>query len=83
MTDFRLYSTAEIAELFGVDRHVIYKYRDSGLLKMRKMGHGWKSSRAEIEEFLQATAGKDVSSEDKIILEGMKKSAECLDGTGA
>lgn len=62
----KLYDISELTKIFGVDRHVIYKYRESGLLKARKIGKSWRSSGDEIREFYRVTAGKDISNEMKM-----------------
>ena len=62
----KLYRTSELEELLGVDRHVIYRYREAGLLKMRKVKNSWRSSGEEIREFYKLTEGLDISNELKI-----------------
>ena len=66
--DLKLYDTHELEEILGVDRHVIYKYRESGLLKARKVNKSWRSSGMEIREFYRVTAGKDISNFTKMVI---------------
>ncbi len=74
LQELKLYRMPEMEKLLGTDRHTIVKLINSGLLKARKMGHGWRSSGQEIKEFYATTAGMDISNENKIILAGQQKS---------
>ena len=71
--ELRLYKMPEMEKLMNTDRHTIAMYIKAGLLKARKMGHGWKSSGEEIREFYRTTVGMDLSNENKIILASQKK----------
>lgn len=66
--DLKLYDIHELEEIFGVDRHVIYKYRESGLLKARKVNKSWRSSGMEIRDFYRVTAGRDISNYTKMVI---------------
>lgn len=73
--DLKLYDIHELEEIFGVDRHVIYKYRESGLLKARKINKSWRSSGSEIKEFYRVTEGKDISNFTKMVIVAKQNAA--------
>lgn len=83
--DVRLYYTEDLQKLLGCDRHKIYQFIKSGLLKCRKVGRSWASSGDEIKEFYRVTQGMDLSNDKKIILAGQflrkQKSGRCADRT--
>lgn len=77
----KLYNVEEIADILGTDRHLVYLLRDYELLKMVKLGRGWKTSEAELDRFIQWSLdrfiqwslGRSLSNEDEIRYEAKRK----------
>lgn len=64
----KFYTTADIAEMFHVDRHLVGHWRNTGLLLSRKLGNSWVSTEDEINRFLQLTVGMDIGNRQKCLL---------------
>lgn len=73
----KLYNVEEIAGILGTDRHLVYLLRDYELLKMVKLGRGWKTSEAELDRFIQWSLGRSLSNEDEIRYEANRKTLKC------
>lgn len=73
MTNY--YTTAEIAKMLHVDRHLVGHWRTTGLLSARKLGNNWISTENEINRFLDLTAGLDIGNLQKcrIAAQSIKK----------
>lgn len=65
MSDYWL-TTQEIEEASGFDRHMIYLFRDYGLLAMSKHGRSYGTTPTELKRFLDWTLGKKLSNETDI-----------------
>lgn len=52
MTEIKLYTTEEAAQLLKVTRRSIYTYLKSGKLEAVKIGNGWRISQEALEKFL-------------------------------
>ncbi len=59
------YTTAEIAEMLHVDRHLVGHWRNTGLLSARKLGNNWISTDEELRRFMDLTAGHDIGNLQK------------------
>lgn len=73
----KLYNVEEIADILGTDRHLVYLLRDYELLKMVKLGRGWKTSEAELDRFIQWSLGRSLSNEEEIRYEAKRKTLTC------
>mgnify|MGYP003081988366 FL=1 len=83
--NIQLIDTDEIAKRLHCGPKRVGWYRRAGLLKYRKFGKLCLTTEAEYAEFIQMTAGMDLSSKMKIRLAGleMKKSAPSVESKGA
>ena len=52
MTEIKLYTPEETAQLLKVTRRSIYTYLKSGKLEAVKIGNGWRISQEALEKFL-------------------------------
>ena len=52
MTEIKLYTPKEAAQLLKVTRRSIYTYLKSGKLEAVKIGNGWRISQEALEKFL-------------------------------
>ena len=52
MTEIKLYTPEEAAQLLKVTRRSIYTYLKSGKLEAVKIGNGWRISQKALEKFL-------------------------------
>jgi len=52
MTEIKLYTPEEAAQLLKVTRRSIYTYLKSGKLEAVKIGNGWRISQEALEKFL-------------------------------
>lgn len=52
MTEIKLYTPEEAAQLLKVTRRSIYTYLKSGNLEAVKIGNGWRISQEALEKFL-------------------------------
>lgn len=67
----KIYTTSDLCNLLKVNRSKIQALRESGLLKARKLGKGFITTEDELKEFMDLTAGLDLSSKQKIKIVGM------------
>lgn len=67
----KVYTTSDLCILLKVNRSKIQALRESGLLKARKLGKGFITTEDELKEFMDLTAGLDLSSKQKIKIVGM------------
>lgn len=83
--NIQLIDTEEIANRLHCGPERVGWYRRAGLLKYRKFGKLCLTTEAEYAEFIQMTAGMDLSNKMKIRLAGleMKKSAQSVESKGA
>jgi predicted site-specific integrase-resolvase len=58
---FKYYKTQEIADLLQVSRKQVGRWRQTGLIKMTKAGHGYVCREEELVRFLESIDGEDVS----------------------
>lgn len=66
-----IYTTNDLCKLLKVNRSKIQWLRESQLLKARKLGKGFITTEDELKEFMELTAGLDLSSKKKIEIVGM------------
>ncbi len=53
MTEIKVYTVDEVAELLHVTRRTVYSYVKAGSLKATKIGKYWKITVKNLEEFLE------------------------------
>ena len=66
-----IYTTSDLCKIQKVNRSKIQWLRESQLLKARKLGKGFITTEDELKEFMELTAGLDLSSKKKIEIVGM------------
>ena len=82
--NIQLIDTEEIAKRLHCGPERVGWYRRAGLLKYRKFGKLCLTTEAEYAEFIQMTAGMDLSNKMKIRLAGMQiKKAQSFEGHSA
>lgn len=64
----KVYTTAELAELFHCNRRNIGKMRKYGLLHGIRVGHGYKFSEEEVNQFLEKYMGYSLRNDYEIRL---------------
>ena len=52
MSDFKLYTIDEIADILKVTQRTVYNYIKSGSLKALKIGKYWRVKHEDLERFL-------------------------------
>ena len=52
MTELKVYTIDEVADLLQVTRRTVYNYIKSGKLKARKIGKYWRVTSKALEELL-------------------------------
>ena len=67
------YTTNEAAKATGINRHLLYLYRDEGLLNPAKIGRTYIWAKADLERFLNWAQGLNLSSHDMITIAKKKK----------
>lgn len=60
-----IYTTSDLCKLLKVNRSKIQWLRENQLLKARKLGKGFITTEDELKEFMELTAGLDLSSKRK------------------
>ena len=60
------YSAKQTYSIIGIDRHLLKTLRGYGLLVGRNQGGGYYYDSDEINKYILATRGLDLSNEDKI-----------------
>ena len=55
-----LYTVQEVAKILKCNTVLVYKLRDSGILKFLKLGQ-WKCRKSTLEEFMKKYEGYDIS----------------------
>lgn len=63
---FATHSSAETANLLGIDRHHLPLLRELGMLQGIKTGRSVRYSETELEEFWNTYKGADLSNEEMI-----------------
>lgn len=58
--DNALFTVKEVAEILKTNVNYVYKLRDAGLITCLKLGQ-WKVTKKELERFLEANMGKDLT----------------------
>ena len=62
----KLYSTEEVCNIFGCSDKMLRYYRNKNVLKGIKVGHGWRYSEEELENFYNMFKGCDISNKTKV-----------------
>lgn len=63
---FQTFSTAEVAKMIGMDRHLMPVLAETGILQGIKIGRGRRYSEEEIREFWDEWKGSDLSNAEMI-----------------
>ena len=78
MDDLKMLTTKDLAELLGVDRHIITWLRAYKLLPYRKIGKHKLTSQDEFRQFVRETEGLSLSNEAEIRSAALKKGHQRL-----
>lgn len=52
MSELRMYSTSEFADIMGVTHRTAWQYVKDGKVKAMKIGNAWKISEEHLKEFM-------------------------------
>ena len=67
------YTTKEVTELTGINRKLLYLYRDEGLLHPTQMGRNYVWERKDLERFLEWSKGLRLTNHETITISRLKK----------
>lgn len=63
MTDIKVYTLDEVAEILKVTKRTLYNYIKAGALKAVKLGKYWRVSESQLQEFI--STGSPVVEENR------------------
>lgn len=69
----KFYTTEEVAKLLHCSTHYVTHLRQSGLLIGTRYGKRWLYMKNDLESFICATRGKDLSNFRDLTSEGIQK----------
>ena len=52
MSELKMYSTSELADILGVTHRTAWQYVKDGKVKAMKIGNAWKISEEHLREFM-------------------------------